>query len=51
MKKIQMGKLGREAHDIVELMTPIIKSLLTDYGVEITSDMLQIYGGHGYIKE
>ena len=21
------------------------------YGVEITSDMLQIYGGHGYIKE
>ena len=32
-------------------MTPIIKALLTDYGVEITSDMLQIYGGHGYIKE
>tara|TARA_B100002051_G_scaffold171_1_gene167 strand:- start:225 stop:1265 length:1041 start_codon:yes stop_codon:yes gene_type:complete len=44
-------KVQREAHDLVELMTPIIKSLLTDYGVEITSDMLQIYGGHGYIKE
>jgi len=44
-------KVRKEAGDLVELMTPIIKALLTDYGVEITSDMLQIYGGHGYIKE
>ena len=44
-------KIRKEANDLVELMTPIIKALLTDYGVEITSDMLQIYGGHGYIKE
>ena len=44
-------KVRKEAEDLVELMTPIIKALLTDYGVEITSDMLQIYGGHGYIKE
>ena len=45
------GKIRKEANDLVELMTPIVKALLTDYGVEITSDMLQIYGGHGYIKE
>ena len=45
------AKVRKEAGDLVELMTPIIKALLTDYGVEITSDMLQIYGGHGYIKE
>ena len=44
-------KVKKESNDLVELMTPIIKALLTDYGVEITSDMLQIYGGHGYIKE
>jgi len=44
-------KVRKEAGDLVELMTPIVKALLTDYGVEITSDMLQIYGGHGYIKE
>ena len=44
-------KTRKESNDLVELMTPIIKSLLTDYGVEITSDMLQIFGGHGYIKE
>ena len=41
----------KEYGDLVELMTPIIKALLTDYGVEITSDMMQIFGGHGYIKE
>ena len=41
----------KENNDLVELMTPIIKAMLTDYGVEITSEMLQIFGGHGYIKE
>jgi butyryl-CoA dehydrogenase len=44
-------KIRRENNDLVELMTPIIKSLLTDFGVEISYDMLQIHGGHGYIKE
>ena len=44
-------KVRKENKDLVELMTPIVKALLTDYGVEITYDMLQIYGGHGYIKE
>ena len=44
-------KIRKENHDLVELMTPIIKSLLTEFGVEISYDMLQIHGGHGYIKE
>jgi len=44
-------KVRKETGDLVELMTPIVKALLTDYGVEITYDMLQIHGGHGYIKE
>jgi len=44
-------KIRKENKDLVELMTPIVKALLTDYGVEITYDMLQIHGGHGYIKE
>ena len=44
-------KVRKETGDLVELMTPIVKALLTDYGVEITYDMLQVYGGHGYIKE
>ena len=39
------------ASDIVALMTPVIKSFFTDIGVEITNNAMQIYGGHGYIKE
>ena len=45
------SSVRKENFDLVELMTPIIKAMLTDYGVEITSEMLQIFGGHGYIKE
>ena len=44
-------KVRKANNDLVELMTPIIKSILTDYGVEISSEMLQIFGGHGYIRE
>jgi len=44
-------EIRKKNGDLVELMTPIIKALLTDYGVEITSEMMQIFGGHGYIKE
>ncbi|MDP6363560.1 MAG: acyl-CoA dehydrogenase C-terminal domain-containing protein [Candidatus Poseidoniia archaeon] len=42
----------REANgELVEILTPIVKALCTDLGCEIANDMLQIYGGHGYIKE
>ena len=40
-----------EAGDLVALMTPIIKAFLTDTGFEVTNLGLQIYGGHGYIRE
>jgi len=33
------------------LMTPVVKSLFTDMGMEITSDAMQIYGGYGYTKD
>ena len=39
------------ASDIVALMTPVIKSFFTDIGVEITNNAMEVYGGHGYIKE
>ena len=43
---------GRQAaDDFVQLMTPIVKAFLTDYGFEITNMGLQIHGGHGYIRE
>ncbi|ORU89589.1 MAG: acyl-CoA dehydrogenase [Cycloclasticus sp. symbiont of Poecilosclerida sp. M] len=35
----------------VDLMTPICKAFITDVGVEVTGLGVQVYGGHGYIKE
>jgi alkylation response protein AidB-like acyl-CoA dehydrogenase len=40
-----------EAGDIVALMTPIIKSFLTDVGFEVTNLGVQIFGGHGYVQD
>ena len=39
------------AEDWVSLMTPIIKAFGTDIGSESANLAVQIYGGHGYIKE
>jgi alkylation response protein AidB-like acyl-CoA dehydrogenase len=41
----------KEAADEVALLTPIIKSFLTDNGWIATSEAMQVYGGHGYIAE
>jgi alkylation response protein AidB-like acyl-CoA dehydrogenase len=41
----------KEAADEVALLTPIIKAFITDNGWIATSECLQVYGGHGYIKE
>ncbi len=32
-------------------MTPVVKSLFSDLGMEITSDAMQIHGGYGYTKD
>ncbi|MGQ0586779.1 MAG: acyl-CoA dehydrogenase C-terminal domain-containing protein [Gammaproteobacteria bacterium] len=39
------------AQEFVELTTPVIKAFLTDSAVELGSTGVQVYGGHGYIKE
>ncbi|WP_321396568.1 acyl-CoA dehydrogenase C-terminal domain-containing protein [Emcibacter sp.] len=44
-------KVREQAEDMMALMTPVIKSYMTDQGVESASRALQCYGGHGYIKE
>ena len=41
----------KEAADLVALLTPIVKAFLTDNGWIATSSCLQVFGGHGYIKE
>jgi len=44
-------KIKEEALDLVSLMTPVVKSLFTDMGMEITSEAIQIFGGYGYTKD
>ncbi len=41
----------RDAADIVALLTPIIKAFITDNGWIATSHCMQVFGGHGYIRE
>jgi hypothetical protein len=41
----------KEAADLVALITPIVKAFITDNGWIATSHCMQVFGGHGYIKE
>jgi len=45
------NKIKEKALGLVSLMTPVVKSLFTDMGMEITSDAMQIFGGYGYTKD
>ncbi len=40
-----------DAADLVALLTPIVKAFLTDNAWIATSHCLQVYGGHGYVRE
>jgi hypothetical protein len=40
-----------DSAEILALLTPIVKAFLTDNGFSATSQCLQVFGGHGYIKE
>ncbi|WP_417796269.1 acyl-CoA dehydrogenase C-terminal domain-containing protein [Terasakiella pusilla] len=40
-----------EADEFVQLMTPIVKALFTDLGFECANHGMQVFGGHGFIRE
>ena len=40
-----------EAQDWVELNTPLVKAFCTDSAFELGSLAVQVYGGHGFIRE
>jgi hypothetical protein len=44
-------QLRQEADDLVQLMTPIVKATLTDLGSAAANQGMQVFGGHGYIRE
>ena len=41
----------QRAEDFIALMTPVVKALFTDLGFESANLAVQVYGGHGYIRE
>jgi len=45
------AKIKQEASDLVSLMTPVVKTMFSDMGMEITSDAMQVHGGYGYTKD
>lgn len=49
--KLDDADARQAADDLVALLTPIIKGLLTDVGFECCNMGQQVYGGHGYIRE
>ena len=50
-KNAQSEEKRNNAEDWVSLMTPVIKSYASDIGFESSNTALQIYGGHGYIRD
>jgi butyryl-CoA dehydrogenase len=40
----------KRADDVVALMTPVVKSFLTDCGSEVANIGVQVLGGHGFIR-
>ena len=41
----------KQAHQLMELLTPICKAFMTETGLEAANLGLQCFGGHGYIRE
>jgi len=44
-------EVRKRATDFVALMTPVVKALFTDLGYDAANLAVQVYGGHGYIRE
>ncbi|MFZ9335263.1 MAG: acyl-CoA dehydrogenase C-terminal domain-containing protein [Burkholderiaceae bacterium] len=44
-------KVRKNSAELVALLTPIVKAFITDNGWIATSYCLQVFGGHGFIKE
>jgi hypothetical protein len=40
-----------EAENLLAFLTPICKAFMTDTGLEATNLGMQVFGGHGYIRE
>ena len=44
-------KARKDAAEVLSMLTPIVKAFLTDNGHISTNACLQVFGGHGFIRE
>ena len=44
-------QVRKDAGEMLAMLTPIVKAFITDNGWTATSACLQVFGGHGFIKE
>ena len=44
-------KVRKDSGELVALLTPIVKAFITDNGHIATHACMQVFGGHGFIKE
>ncbi len=44
-------KVRKDSDEMLSLLTPIVKAFITDNGHTSTNACLQVFGGHGFIKE
>ena len=44
-------KVRKDSGEMLSLLTPVMKAFLTDNGWIAASACMQVFGGHGYIKE
>jgi hypothetical protein len=45
------ASVRKESDDLVSLFTPVLKAFVTDNGFACTNLAMQIFGGHGYVRE
>ena len=44
-------KVRKDSDEMLSLLTPIVKAFITDNGHISTNACMQVFGGHGYVKE
>jgi alkylation response protein AidB-like acyl-CoA dehydrogenase len=42
---------AHDAEQVIAFLTPICKGFMTDIATEVTNIGIQVYGGHGYVRE
>jgi alkylation response protein AidB-like acyl-CoA dehydrogenase len=51
VEKYTSDERHQEAKKVIAFLTPICKGFMTDMATEVTNIGIQVYGGHGYVRE